>query len=89
MKGLMKTSSGGSAMWIGWRGIGLPRVYVGECAGSCSMGKPWKRWIDTVKECLKKRSLDISQARRIVQNRSKWQGFVKGNGWGVAWGMNP
>ena len=26
------------------------RVYVGECAGSCSMGRPRKRWIDTVRE---------------------------------------
>ena len=31
------------------------RVYVGECAGSHSVGRPWKRWIDTGKECLKKR----------------------------------
>ena len=31
------------------------RVYVGECAGSDSVGRPWKRWIDTVKECLKKK----------------------------------
>ena len=30
------------------------RVYVGECAGSCSVSKLWKRWIDTVKECLRK-----------------------------------
>ena len=29
------------------------RVYVGECAGSRSMGRPRKRWIDIVKECLK------------------------------------
>ena len=29
------------------------RVYVGECAGSHSVGRPRKRWIDTVKECLK------------------------------------
>ena len=29
------------------------RVYVGECAGSYSVGRPWKRWIDTMKECLK------------------------------------
>ena len=28
------------------------RVYVGECAGSRSVGKPWKRWIDIVKLCL-------------------------------------
>ena len=22
------------------------RVYVGECASSCSVGRTWKRWID-------------------------------------------
>ena len=26
------------------------RVYLGELAGSCSVGRPWKRWIDTLKE---------------------------------------
>ena len=31
------------------------RVYVGECAGSRSVERPWKRWIDIVKDCLKKR----------------------------------
>ena len=41
-------------------------VYVGECAGSHSMGRPWKRWIDTVMECLRKRGLDVWQARRMV-----------------------
>ena len=30
------------------------RVYVGGYLGSHSMGRPWNRWIDTVKECLKK-----------------------------------
>ena len=35
------------------------RVYVGECAGSHSVGKLRKRWIDTVKEYLKKRGLDV------------------------------
>ena len=24
------------------------RIYVGECAGSCSGGKPRKRWIGTL-----------------------------------------
>ena len=66
------------------------RVYVGECAGSHSVGRPWKRWIDTVKECSKIRGLDVRQARRMVQDRSKWgRGFVRGNAWGVALGMNP
>ena len=30
------------------------RVYVGECAGSRSLGRPCKRWIDTM-ECKEKR----------------------------------
>ena len=29
------------------------RVYLGECAGSFSVGRLWKRCIDTMKECLK------------------------------------
>ena len=31
------------------------RVYVGECAGSRSVGRPRNRMIDTVKDCLRKR----------------------------------
>ena len=65
------------------------RVYVGECAGSHSVGRAWKRWIDTVKDCLKKRDLDVRQVRRMVHDRSVWWGFVTGNAWGVAWEMNP
>ena len=34
------------------------RVYVGECAGSHSLVKPWKRWINTMKEYLRKRGMD-------------------------------
>ena len=33
------------------------RVYIGEYAGTHSVGKLRKRWIDTVKDCLKKRGL--------------------------------
>ena len=54
------------------------RVYVGESAGRRSVVRPRKRWIDSVKECLKKRRLDVRQARRIVQD-SEW--------WGYAWGL--
>ena len=31
------------------------RIYVGECAGSRPVGRPQKRWLDTVKERLKER----------------------------------
>ena len=65
------------------------RIYVGECAGSRSVGRLQKRLTDTVKECLKKRALDVRQARRMVQNKSEWQGFVRGNAWGIVEGMNP
>ena len=85
----MKAWPGGPAMWRGWRGIGLPKEYVEECAGSRSVGRPRKRWIDTVKECLRKRGLDVRQARRMVQDMSEWWAFVRGNAWSVALGMNP
>ena len=41
-------------------------VYVREYTGSFSMGRLRKRWIDTVKDCLKKRGLYIREAWRIV-----------------------
>ena len=64
------------------------RVYVGECAGSHSVGRPWKRWIDPI-DCLKKRDLDARQVRRMVHAGSVRRGFVRGNAWGVAQRMNP
>ena len=36
------------------------------------------RSTDTVKECLRKRCLDVTQARRMVHDRSEWRGFVRG-----------
>ena len=32
----------------------LKRVYLGKCEYSCSVGRPRKRWIDTMKDCLRK-----------------------------------
>ena len=34
-------------------------VYVGECTGNRSVGRPRERWIDIVKEFLRKRGLDV------------------------------
>ena len=65
------------------------RVYVGEWTGSRSVDRLQKRWIDTAKECLRKRGLDVRQAKRMVQDRSEYRVFVRGNAWGVARGMNP
>ena len=33
------------------------RTFLGEDAGTCSVSGSWKRWKDTVKECLRKRDL--------------------------------
>ena len=67
----------------------VKRDYVGECAGSRSLGRPRKRWIDTVKDCLKNRVLNVRQVSRMVHDKSVWRVFVRGNEWGVARGMNP
>ena len=53
------------------------------------VGRSRKRWIDTVKDCLKKRGSDVRQARRMVHDRCVWWGFVRENAWGVAREMNP
>ena len=43
------------------------RVYVRECAGSRSVGRPRKRSIDTVKDCLKKRGLDFRHDSCMIE----------------------
>ena len=63
-------------------------IYVGESVDSCSVRRHRKRWIDTVKECFKIRGLGVRPARRMVHDRNAWWGFVRGNAWGIAWGMN-
>ena len=50
---------------IGSRSVGRPNVI-----GIFSVSRLWKRWIDTVKDCLKNRGLDVRQARRMVHDRS-------------------
>ena len=64
MKGVDEKIDEGVLQWFGHveRMVNeriAKRVYVGECAGSHSVGKLRKRWIDTVKEYLKKRGLDV------------------------------
>ena len=55
--------------------LDLPREYVGECVGSRSVGRPRKRGIDIVMECLRKRGLDVKQRRRMVQDRCELRGL--------------
>ena len=55
------------------------RDSVEECDGNHSLGRTWERWIDTMKDCLRERGFDVRQARRMVHDRNKWWGFVRGN----------
>ena len=88
MKGLMKVFSDGSGMWRDWRMTGL-LIYAGECVGRHLVGRLQKRWIDTVKDCLKKICLDVRQARRMVNDRSVWWRFVMGKCMGHHPGDEP
>ena len=89
-KGLGERIDEGILQWLSYvERMERDRIAEGECSGSRSVGRPWKRWIDIVKECLKRRGLDINQARRMVHDRSEWWGFVRGSAWGIAQGMNP
>ena len=60
------------------------RVYVRVRTGSRSLGRPRKRWNDTVKDWLRKRALEVRRARKMIHDRSVWRGFVRRNAWGVA-----
>ena len=75
-KGVDERIDGGVLRWFGHvkrmeNDRIAKRVYVEECAGSRSAGRPRKRCTDKVKKCLRKRSLDIRQARRMVQDRNE------------------
>ena len=65
------------------------KVYVGKCAGSHSVGRLRKRWIDTAKDCLGRRGLDVRQARRMVQYRSVRRGVYEGESMGHSPGNVP
>ena len=64
-------------------------VYIEECAGNRSVGRPRKGWIDAVKRYLRKRGLDVRQARRMAHDMGVWRGFLRENACGTARGMNP
>ena len=62
------------------------RVYAGECVGSCLIGRPRKRWIDSMNDCLNKKALNVGQAGKMMYERNEWQEFVRVSAWGIARG---
>src|SRR5678816_3860301 len=60
----------------------VKRMYSGECVGNRPAGRPKKKWIYSVNECLKERNVSFTEERIKVHNRSELQGFVWGHGCG-------
>ena len=66
------------------------RVYMGKSAGSRLVSGSQKSWIDSGNECLKKRGMDVGQARGMVHYRSDVGGLEgRMHGLRIARGMNP
>ena len=66
------------------------RVYVGECAGSYSVGRPRKRWIDTMKVFKqKKKGVWMSGKQGEWSRIGVNGGGLEGSAGGIAQGMNP
>src|SRR5678815_2020700 len=54
----------------------VKRMYSGECVRNRPAGRPKKKWIESVNECLKERDMSLAEARIKVHNKSEWRGFV-------------
>ena len=87
-KGLDERSDEGMLQWFGYVEKIAKTVCRRVCC-SCSVGRLRKRWIDTVKKCLKEKRFGCQASKKMVQDRSEWKGFVRGYAWGIAQGMNP
>ena len=67
-KGVDERIDEGSLRWFGYverkeNDRMAKRVYVGDCASSCSVGRVRKRYIDAVKDCLKKISFGCQASK--------------------------
>src|SRR5678815_1717427 len=51
----------------------VKRMYSGECVGNRPVGRPKKKWIESVKECLQERNVSLAEARRKVHDRREWR----------------
>ena len=55
----------------------VKRMYSGECVGNRPAGRPKRKWIESVNECLKERNVSLAEARIKVHDRREWRGRPK------------
>src|SRR5678816_4581044 len=90
MRESMKVRCDGLVMWKRMDDSRLVRrMYSGECAGNRPAGRPKEKWIESVKECLKKKNVSLAEAIRKVHNKNEWRDFVSVMVVRFAQGMNP
>lgn len=54
------------------------QICSGEFVGNRLAGRPKKKKIDFTEKCLNVRNVNLFQAKRMMQNRSKCRDFVRG-----------
>ena len=55
------------------------RVYDSDARGMRGRGRPRKCWIDGTKEVMRRKGLDIQEARVCVQDRNEWRSICRGD----------
>ena len=70
-KGVDKRIDEGVLQWFGYmERMENDRIAKSLCSRVCWLeGRPQKILIDTVKECLRKKDLDVRPAKRMVQDK--------------------
>jgi hypothetical protein len=56
---------------------GVYRVLVGRPDGKRPLGKPRRRWENTIKMDLKEIGIDLENCIRLTQDRGRWRAFFK------------
>src|SRR5678815_191057 len=55
----------------------VKRMHSGECVENRPGGRPKKKWIESVNECLQERNVSLAETRRKVHDRREWRGVVR------------
>jgi hypothetical protein len=57
-------------------GIGVYRVLVGRLEGKRPLGRPRRRWEDSIKMDLTEKGIDVANWVQLTQVRVQWRAFV-------------
>ena len=58
----------------------VKKVYESDTNGTRSRGRPRRRWMDEVQDCVRRKGLTIQEAKVSVQDRNEWRTICRGDG---------